>query len=95
MSGLFSASYVQNRDLYVVDEDMEAALQSIQQSDDPHLPGVSKRIWELLETPQTIESLSRTVASEFHVDPSECTTDIKASLIRLYREDLIQLSPDT
>lgn len=96
MTGILpTASYVQNREILHAQESKEAALQSIHQRDDAHLPGLAKRVWELLETPHTVASLSRIVASEYDVEPAECSDDIQASLTRLYREELIQLSPDT
>jgi len=96
MTGILSsASYIQNREILYAQESKEAALQSIHRRDDGHLPGLAKRVWELLETPHTIASLSRVVATEYDVEPAECTDDIKTSLTRLYREELIQLSPDT
>jgi len=88
-----SASYVQNRELIRAHADKQAALRQVQEDDDG-LPGAQQRIWELLETPQTIESLARVIANEFDTEPEECQSEIKASLSRLYREDLIQISPD-
>jgi Coenzyme PQQ synthesis protein D (PqqD) len=89
-----SASYVQNREMLKAHAEKQKALQAIQQGNDEALPGAQQRIWELLETPQTVESLSRVIATEFDAEPAECETEITASLTRLYREDLIQLSPD-
>jgi hypothetical protein len=89
-----SASYVQNREMLKAHAEKQKALQAIQQGNDEALPGSQQRIWELLETPQTVESLARVIANEFDAEPAECETEITASLSRLYREDLIQLSPD-
>jgi hypothetical protein len=89
---LTSASYIQNREILNSQEEIEAALQSIHQHDDT---GVAKRVWQLLETPQTVASLARAVASEYDIEPADCIDDIRVSLSTLYREELIQLSPDT
>lgn len=46
------------------------------------------RIWELLETPQTVDSLCRSLGK----------TDedaIRSALAALYDKDMIQVSPDT
>ena len=88
-----TAAYVQNRDLLKAHADKQATLRAIQRNDDA-LPGSQQRIWELLETPQTVETLTRVIANEFDAEPGECESEITASLSRLYREDLIQVSPD-
>jgi hypothetical protein len=89
-----SASYVQNREMLRAHAEKQAVLQAIQERDSSALPGAPQRIWELLETPQTVETLTRVLANEFDARPAECVGEITASLTRLYREDLIQVSPD-
>jgi hypothetical protein len=89
-----SASYIQNREVLDAHADKQTALQAIQELDSASLPGAQQRIWELLETPQTVESLTRALANEFDARPAECVGEITASLTRLYRKDLIQVSPD-
>ncbi|MFO7305469.1 MAG: hypothetical protein C0P74_008125 [Gammaproteobacteria bacterium] len=48
----------------------------------------TQRLWELLETPQTVDSLCR-VLGEHKYD------QIRSALAALYQKDLIQVSPDT
>lgn len=48
----------------------------------------TQRLWELLETPQTIDSLCRSLG-EHDQEP------IRSALAALYQQDLIQVSPDT
>jgi Coenzyme PQQ synthesis protein D (PqqD) len=89
MTGILpSASYVQNRTTLRAHADKQAVLDEITEQE------ASQRIWELLETPQTVETLTRVIANEFDARPTECIGEITASLSRLYREDLIQVSPD-
>jgi hypothetical protein len=57
--------------------------------------GVSRRIWELLETPQTVVSICRILSREHHLDPQASGPAVEALLTELYECDLIQLSPDT
>ncbi|HLS80583.1 MAG TPA: PqqD family protein [Steroidobacter sp.] len=52
------------------------------------------RIWELLETPQTVETICRVLTNEFDLPPASSTEGVRIVLSRLYREDLIQASPD-
>lgn len=89
MTGILpSASYVQNRATLRAHADKKAVLSEITEGES------SQRIWELLETPQTVETLTRVIANEFDTKPTDCVGEITASLSRLYREDLIQVSPD-
>ena len=90
-----SASYVQNRDAFKSHAEKYAALREIQEHETEALPGAQARIWELLETPQTVETITRVLANEFDARPADCVGEVTASLSRLYREDLIQVSPDT
>jgi hypothetical protein len=90
-----SASYIQNREALRTHTEKSAALREIQELDSDALPGARARIWELLETPQTVETLTRVLANEFDARPADCVGEVTASLSRLYREDLIQVSPDS
>jgi hypothetical protein len=78
-----SASYVQNRDLLEAEAAKQAALSSLCERDP-----ATRHVWELLETPPTVETLSRRLEDE-DID------DITASLTKLIREELIQISPDS
>ena len=78
-----SASYVQNRDLLQAEAAKQAALRSICEQD-----SATRHVWELLQTPQTVETLSRRLEDED-------VEDITASLSKLMREELIQISPDS
>lgn len=77
-----SAAYIQNRDLLEAEAAKQAALRSL--CEDP----ATRHVWELLDTPQTVATLSRRLEDE---DVGE----IEASLTKLIREELIQISPDT
>ncbi len=46
------------------------------------------RMWELLETPQTVDSLCRSLGQQ-------SDESIRSALAALYNEDLIQVSPDS
>lgn len=78
-----SASYVQNRALLRAESAKQATLDSMCERD----PATS-HIWDLLKTPQTVETLSRQL-------DDESLDGITASLTKLIREELIQISPDS
>lgn len=58
-------------------------------------PEASLRIWQLLETPQTVTTICRILAREYDVPTQMCDPSVRSFLADLYREDLIQVSPDT
>jgi hypothetical protein len=54
-------------------------------------PDETSQLWDLLETPQTVDTLCRSIGAEESPD-SERITQLLADL---YEKDLIQLSPDS
>ena len=90
---LHSASYFWN-DAPLPDAH-DAMLRALPESVDERTAAAAMRIWELLETPQTVETLCRVLHRELHVETETCNHDIQIVLSGLLREDLIQLSPDT
>ena len=78
-----SASYVQNRALLKAEAAKQATLRSLCESDP-----ATQDIWELLATPQTVETISRRLEDED-------VSDIQATLTQLIREELIAISPDS
>jgi hypothetical protein len=86
-----SASYVRSHDASEVAPDPA----SLEHASDVTPPDANLRIWELLETPQTVETICRVLRNEFDLPAASCTEGVKVVLTKLYREDLIQLSPDT
>jgi hypothetical protein len=84
-----SAAYVRNLDAINAEHARQATLRSIFISDT-----ATSQVWELLKTPQTVESLSRVLSDNHEVD-DDLRDEITVSLTKLMREDLIQLSPDS
>jgi hypothetical protein len=90
-----SASYVRNPDAEERRPDESAVLQSLEHANEMTSRDANLRIWELLETPQTVETICRVLKNEFDLPPASVTEGVRIVLAQLYREDLIQLSPDT
>jgi hypothetical protein len=86
---LTSAAYIQNRAILQAESSKRSALQSICEAD-----SAAREVWELLDTPQTVESLGR-ILEGTHEPGDELREEITASLTKLVKEDLIQLSPDS
>lgn len=78
-----TASYVRRRNAD------PARVQSLAEDEEFADPQVPLRVWDLLETPHTLESLRRSLGARQH------DVDVRAVLEKLYHEDLIQISPDS
>jgi Coenzyme PQQ synthesis protein D (PqqD) len=89
---LIGASYLQNSDPLARSQ---AVLTSICERSELAPAGVSLRIWDLLETPQTVGTICRMLSNEWHLDPKAFHPAVEALFAELYARDLIELSPDT
>jgi len=90
---LISASYLQNSDR--PGSDRLGALLSICERSPLGSTAASRRIWELLETPQTVATICRVLSHEHRLDPQMLLPAVESLLAELYESDLIQVSPDT
>lgn len=55
------------------------------------LSSVGARIWELIETPQTAESLCDALIAEYDVDPATCRAEVDAFLATLDQHHAIRI----
>lgn len=55
------------------------------------LSSVGARIWELIETPRTVESLCDKLVAEYEVDPATCRTEVDAFLTTLGQHNAIRI----
>ena len=51
------------------------------------------RIWQLLETPQSLDALCAALTAEFDVEAGACADEVKALLDELAADGLIDLDP--
>jgi len=58
------------------------------------LADAAPRVYELLETPQTLATLERAIADD-DTQNSPAAGGLESFLAELYRRDLIELSPDS
>jgi hypothetical protein len=61
---------------------------------DPNWSANASKVWQLLDTPQTVKSLCRALSPDELPDP-HCHGGVEAVLGRLLSQDLIELSEDT
>lgn len=59
----------------------------------PALAQEAQQIWELLATPQTVQSLCKSLARRRHVHPA--AAEVAELLDDLLRKELIEVSPDS
>jgi hypothetical protein len=55
------------------------------------LSEVGARIWELIETPRTIESLCDTLVAEYDVEPATCRDEVGSFLATLADHDAVAI----
>jgi len=84
-----TASYVRNPKAFGARAGVSSIISSIDEG--AKLPGrATEEVWELLETPQTIDSLCRSLEQQ-----NVSSDRMRSLLAELYDRDLIQVSPDT
>ena len=57
------------------------------------LSEVGARVWELLETPRTVEDVCRRLTAEFEVTPEVCRAEVEDFLGELEKHGAIALDP--
>ena len=55
------------------------------------LDSIGRRIWELLEQPQQVDALCRTLGEEFDAPAATCRADVLAFLEQLADADLVSI----
>jgi hypothetical protein len=90
-----SAAYVHNEHLPMEQRSRETPLRTMNEYCDIDPPGAAQRIWKLLETPQTVETICRVLTREYPISNETCSVNVQSFLGELLHADLIQISPDT
>lgn len=52
------------------------------------------RIWDLLRTPQTVETVCRVLTREQQISDAACRGEVTSVFAQLLEADLIEISPD-
>lgn len=85
-------TYLRNTDILATELEDEAVLLSIQKQCYFGLPTTSRRIWQLLAQPQTLDSICGTLQQEYAVDDTTCSREVTAFLDELNHENLIRIA---
>jgi hypothetical protein len=75
--------YRRNPDLIFSDMDGETVMMSIQNGEYYGLDEVGSRIWQLLENPESAETLTQKLIEEYEVSQETCLSDVMEFLIYL------------
>ncbi|MEP5153095.1 PqqD family peptide modification chaperone [Planktotalea sp.] len=71
--------------------DDEVVMMDVQNGSYFSMPGPAGRIWHLLETEQTVKSISETLLAEYEVSTEQCESEVLPFLKSLLERDLIVL----
>jgi hypothetical protein len=69
----------------------ELVMMSAAQGNYIGLSAVGARIWELIETPHTVESLCAALVAEYDVDPATCRAEVDSFLATLGQHNAIRI----
>jgi hypothetical protein len=69
----------------------ELVMMSAAQGNYIGLSAVGARIWELIETPHTVESLCAALVAEYDVDPATCRAEVDSFLATLSQHNAIRI----
>jgi hypothetical protein len=75
--------------------DQEQVLRSLQHRGEFDEPDSARKIWELLETPQTVASITRALGHDADGESQRYAHQVEDVLEQLFEADLIELSPDS
>lgn len=76
-------------DLLFSQIDDETVMFSIETSEYYGLNSIASRIWELLETPQSLSRLVEMLTEEFEIDTATCGREVAVFLEQLLKKKLI------
>jgi hypothetical protein len=75
--------------IVVGDMDGEKVMLNIEEGKYYALDRIGSRIWELVETPRTVEDLVAVLVGEYDVEKDKCQYDVLALLNQLYAQGLV------
>ena len=81
---------IRDPDLVAADMDGDLVMMSIDNGEYYGVGGVGPRIWELLESPRTVEQISAAIVDEFEVEAETCREDILGFIRQLLDMGLVR-----
>ncbi|GAB6039770.1 lasso peptide biosynthesis PqqD family chaperone [Endothiovibrio diazotrophicus] len=81
----------QSEEQVAAEVDGEVVMMSIERGNYYGLDEVGSRIWQLIETPTTLDALCDALTAEFDVDAATCESDVTRFLEELDEQGLVQI----
>ena len=81
---------IRNPDLVSADMDGETVMMSIANGAYFGIGGIGASVWQMLETPQDLDTMVAVIMAEYDVEDATCRADLRGFLADLLRNDLIQ-----
>ncbi|HIG66304.1 MAG TPA: lasso peptide biosynthesis PqqD family chaperone [Porticoccaceae bacterium] len=72
--------------------DGETIMMNVENGEYYGLDSIASRIWELIETPQTVGALKKQLLEEFAVDDAQCQNDVIQFLTEMGEKKIITYS---
>lgn len=84
---------IRDPDLVAADMDGDLVMMSIDNGEYYGVGGVGPRIWELLESPRTVEQITAAIVEEFEVEADTCREDMLGFIRQLLDMGLVRRIP--
>ena len=84
---------IRDPDLVAADMDGDLVMMSIDNGEYYGVGGVGPRIWELLESPRTVEQITAAIVEEFDVEADTCREDMLGFIRQLLDMGLVRRIP--
>lgn len=69
----------------------EIVMMSVEMGNYVGMNEVGARIWQLLETPRSVDELCAALVAEFDVSPQDCAADTRAFLDEMVKQGAVSL----
>lgn len=77
-------------DSIYADLDGQTVMMSLSEGKYFGLNPVASRVWDLLETPQSVDTLCEQLLSEYAVDAAQCRRDVEAFIAEMLRLGIVR-----
>jgi len=85
-------SVVRTEGLMTAQVDQGLVILNLQENNYVFLDNIGKRIWELIESPISVDTLCHRLEAEYRGDREQIIADLQDFLSKLERDDLVNIS---
>lgn len=91
MEKFLNSKIVQNKEIDASDIDGDKVMMNLEKGMYFSLNSVGSRIWDIIESPMTMDEIIETLLNEYDVDENECRETVVSFLKGLEENDLITM----